>query len=368
MQYVLPDYTNCGLNVAAAVLRHFGAEAPHPGQKTVERLLREKQYKNVVVMLFDGMAMSTLADHLSEESFLRAHVDTQMTAVFPPTTVAATTTIESGESPAEHAWLGWSLYLKEIGRIVDVFLDSDTLTGERLGSHKSVMRGIVPYRSICEKLNATGNVQANIVSRYGDTRIDSLDELFETAKALCRSAGRHYVYTYWAEPDHTMHGEGVMSVGEIMRDIDARVARFCAELDEDTLVLLTADHGLIDAEYAFVSDYPRLQQMCERPFHIESRAASFFVKPECRADFKRVFAETIGDEDFLVLKSDEVIQMQLFGPGKEHPKFRELLGDYLVIATGRRCLVRERTTDLLTAVHAGLTAREMYVPLIVGKK
>ncbi len=63
-EYILPDYTNCGLNVACSVLRYFGAEAAHPGQKDVDALLAQKPYRNVVVMLFDAMGMAILRDHL----------------------------------------------------------------------------------------------------------------------------------------------------------------------------------------------------------------------------------------------------------------------------------------------------------------
>ena len=87
---VLPDYTNCGLNIASSVLRHFGAPCAHPTHPDVDALLGRKQYKNLVVMLFDGLGMATIADHLPKDSFLASHIARQMTAVFPSTTVAAT--------------------------------------------------------------------------------------------------------------------------------------------------------------------------------------------------------------------------------------------------------------------------------------
>lgn len=368
MNYVLPDYHNCGLNVASAVLRHFGAECHHAAHPLVQALLQEKKYKNIVMMLFDGLAMAALAEHLPEDSFLRAHVAQRMTAVFPSTTVAATTSIESGEAPCEHGWLGWSMYFEQIDRMVDVFIDRDSFTGEPMGGETRVIEQYMPYCDICQKLNATGNVHAQIVSPFGDTRVDTLDALFDTAAALCRAPGRQYIYTYWGEPDHTMHSDGVMSVGALVRDIDARVQRFCQGCGEDTLVLVTADHGLLDVEPVFLSDYPHLEEMCVRPFHIEARAAAFFIKPEYREAFPAAFADCVGGDDFLVLQSDEAVRMGLFGDGEPHPCFRTFLGDYLVIATGRRSLILSRDAHLLTAMHAGLTEREMYVPLIVGKK
>ena len=367
-QPVLPDYANCGLNVAASVLRHFGAETTQSGHPTVDALLGAKEYKNIVLMLFDGLGMATLRDHLAEGDFLRAHTVRKMTAVFPPTTVAATTSIESGLAPCEHAWLGWSLYFNEMDRIVDVFINRDTVTGEYLTGDVRAVDRLLPYRNIVQRLNATGRVRAQIVSKFGDTRVDSLDALFDKTRALCAAPGRQYIYTYYNEPDHTMHDRGVMAVGNIVRDINDRVAALCAGLGEDTLLLLTADHGLIDTEPVYIDQYPELENACLRRYHIEARAAGFFVKPECRTAFPEIVARTLGTEDFWLLTGEEAADRGLFGRGQEHPKFRGMIGDYLLIATGTRSLYPTYDPHPMIGMHAGLTAREMYVPLVVGKR
>lgn len=362
-----PDYTNSGMNVAASVLRHFGAACTQAGQADVDALLRQKQYKNIVLMLFDGLGTYSLAELLPPDAFLRRRLLRRMSAVFPPTTVAATTSIESGLAPCEHGWLGWSLYLPPLDRIVDVFTNRDTLSHEALGGDTRAVEQAMPYQNIAQRLNATGRVQAHIVSRHGDAHIDTLDELFAVTLRLCGAAGRQYVYTYWNEPDHTMHDKGVGAVGEIVRDIDARVQALCEALGEDTLLLVTADHGLLDTEPVEIDRYPELCDACLRPYHVESRAASFFVKPAFLADFPDIVARTLGTADFYTVKSEEAAARGLFGRGREHPLFRQMIGDYWVIATGRRSLYREYDPHPMIGMHAGLTAREMDVPLIVGK-
>ena len=364
---VLPDYHNCGLNVAASVLRHFGAACVHPTHPDVDALLSRKKYKNIVVMLFDGLGMATMDDHLPKDSFLSSHIARQMTAVFPSTTVAATTSIESGDSPCEHGWLGWSMYFYQIDRMVDVFVNLDSRTGKPMGGDVRVIDQYRPYHNICQRLNATGSVSAHIVSRFGTDRIQTLDEMFDTAAALCRAPGRRYVYTYWGEPDHTMHDLGVAAVGDMVRDIDDRVCAFCQSMEEDTLVLVTADHGLLDCEYVYISDHPQLEQALIRPFHIEARAAGFYVKPECRTDFPRLFDEAFGHEHFWLVDTDEALAMGLFGGGTPRADIHEIIGDYIAIAVDKYALVNSRKEKTLTAMHAGMTAREMYVPLIAAK-
>ncbi len=365
---ILPDYENCGLNVASAVLRHFGAACPHPAQKDVKQLLDEKEYKNMVVMLFDGLGNMAVEKHLDENAFLRKCESVQLTSIFPPTTVAATTTIESGEAPIEHGWVGWSQYIAPLDRHVDIFLDRDSVTHEKLGEGKSIAHRFMPYRNICEKLCETGNVQAHIVSPFGTDMVFSLDELFQTAQSLCRAQGRRYIYTYWSEPDHTMHDEGTGTVGDIVRDIDARVRTFCAQAEDDTLVLITADHGLIDCKHLFMQDYPELMEMCLRPFGLEARDPAFYVKPEYMDVFPEAFQKAFAGKGFWLLKSEEAVQIGLFGKGKEQALLRSFLGDYLAISTGEYALNWEYDPHPLVGLHAGISRDEMLVPLIIGKK
>lgn len=365
---VLPDYKNCGLNVAASVLQHFGAPCTHATHPDVDALLAAKEYKNIILMLFDGMGMATMQDHLPQDSFLRTHVVRPMTAVFPSTTVAATTSIESGDAPCEHGWLGWSMYFNQLDRTVDVFIDRDTFTGEPMGGDTRVIDQYRSYKNICQRLEATGNVQANIVSRFGSVRIDTLDEMLHAAQALCSAEGRQYIYTYWHEPDHTMHDSGVMSVGDIVRDIDARVRDFCQQLGDDTLVLVTADHGLLDAKYCFMSEHSQLQQALLRPFHIESRAAGFYVKQAYMQDFPQLFEQAFGKEDFWLLSTQEALARGIFGDGMPRADLREIIGDYIAIAISDKSIAYSPDRAPLFAMHAGMTEREMRVPLIVAKQ
>jgi len=365
---VFPDYHNSGLNVAASVLRHFGAPCTQVTHAKVDALLEEKPYKNIVVMLFDGMGMMALEKHLPPDAFLRRHVHAELSSVFPPTTVAATTAIESGYAPVETAWVGWSQYFAQIDRTVDVFTNRESFTGTAIDGEKTVANTFIPYRNICDRLHETGRVQAHIVSPYGTERVYTLDALFDQARALCCAPGRRYIYTYWNEPDYTMHGHGVDAAGESVREINERVQAFCEQADDDTLVLVTADHGLVDCKMVYVTQHSELADMCMRPPSLEARATAFFVKPECRQAFPQAFARAFGQEHFWLIPSDEALRRGLFGPGEAHPQLRSFLGDYLAIATDQHAIGWEYDPEPLIGMHAGMTKDEMRVPLIVGKK
>lgn len=109
------NYDDSLVSLACSVLKRFGAPYTHGTLEDFDKLLA-KGYKNVVVMLFDGMGTAILEKHKRVAPFLIEHNIRRISSVFPPTTTAATTSIETGLTPCEHGWLGWALYFKEVDK------------------------------------------------------------------------------------------------------------------------------------------------------------------------------------------------------------------------------------------------------------
>ena len=363
MKYVLPDYENCGLNVIASIMKHFGVPGHKKTHPVMDRIL-EKKYSKVVFMLFDGMGMDVLERYLDESDFLRSHNRHVMKAVYPSTTTNVTSSYETGLYPKEHAWLGWTLYFDEIEKPVDIFINKSN--GEEAAEYDVAWR-YIPKESLFDKVTEAG-VEACSVSAFTDEYYaETTEDLFAITKELCEKEGRRYIYTYWNEPDHHMHGHGchVEELGDILKEISARTEKLVSQIPDDTLVILTADHGLIDAKHHYLDDHPRIADMLRHVPTVEARAASFHVKKESLADFPRVFREEYG-ENFLLLSRDEFID-QFLGEGEEHPKLRDFVGDYMALSTDRDCIDKYRSDFELKGVHAGLTPQEMLVPLIIAK-
>ena len=91
----LPDYENCLVNLANSVLKRFGAETMHKTLPSADAYL-SKGHRNVVVLLMDAMGMSILEKHLDKDGFFRSNLVGTFDSVYPPTTVAATTSLISG--------------------------------------------------------------------------------------------------------------------------------------------------------------------------------------------------------------------------------------------------------------------------------
>lgn len=364
MSYLKPDYRNCGLNVISSIAGYFGLQLGHPSLPLLDERLAKKHYQNVILMLFDGMGMDILSHALPEDAFLRQHVAAPISAVYPSTTTCATTAIECGLSPREHAWLGWTLYFPQIQKPVDIFIN---LSEGEPAAEYHVANRFIPRDFIFHRITEAGQAEACSVSPFGDVRVDSLDALFSTTLALAMDEKRRYIYTYWSDPDHTMHEKGCYheKVLATVQDINNRLERFYAQLPPDTLLLLTADHGLIDGDFKYLEDTPELYQMLLHDTTIETRAVSFHVKPECKAAFPAAFEKIFGGH-FLLMTRDEFIRDYL-GDGEIRPQVYDFVGDYMALAIDATCIGNRRSEHELKGVHAGLTPREMLVPLMIAE-
>jgi predicted AlkP superfamily pyrophosphatase or phosphodiesterase len=99
LQY--PDYqNNCILGIPNSILKHYSASAHHNTLPILDDYL-DKRYKNIVLLVLDGMGVSTLDAH-APDGFLMKHCVAQLGSVYPCTTTSALTTYETGLTPLEH--------------------------------------------------------------------------------------------------------------------------------------------------------------------------------------------------------------------------------------------------------------------------
>lgn len=356
------DYNNNLVNLASSILKHFDAEYVHNTLKEADEFL-EKEYNNVIVLLLDGLGVDAMEYHLQESGFFRRNMIKEYSTVFPPTTTAATTTIESALTPIEHGWLGWNLYFKEIDKIIEVFTNKEKDKKIQAWDYP-IAKSHLPYKTIYEKIKAAGKANAYSVSHFGSNRIDTFDELIAEVGRLCETSERKYIYGYWEYPDCLMHNYGCYSsiVTKNIKELEDKIEKMCGGLS-DTLLIITADHGHINTDYYVLSDYPKLFSMLKRPTSIEARATAFYINDENLDDFPIEFKSNFR-EDFLLYSKAEVVKRKLFGTGKMHPRAEEFIGDYLAIAIKDKGIVYSKDSMQFVSHHAGFTEKEMMIPLI----
>ena len=203
MDYIKPDYGNCLVNLSNSILKAFGADTTAPTLKMADDLL-EKDHKNVVILLMDAMGTSILEKHLSPDGFLRSHLVGSYSSVFPPTTVAATTSVLSGLFPNEHGWLGWDMYYPELDKNVTVFTNTDQLVEGENGEPADPVPAAdfhagfkyCPYKNIIDKINEAGG-KAYASSPFMEPFPQELDDVLGRIEALCKEPGKKFIYSYW---------------------------------------------------------------------------------------------------------------------------------------------------------------------------
>lgn len=382
MQHSLlyPDYSRSIVNLANSVIAYFGAQSYHPGLSELDEALEAGSpsgapYKHVLVMVFDAMGSRNLQDWLPPESYLRSHQAAEITSTFPPTTTAATTTLQSGLTPSEHAWLGWRMYFEELGANICPFMNIYD-DGTRV-SEKKYAREHIPYESIYDRITQAGKAHAYAVSEYGSHHITTLNQLFDSARYLCSRDERSYIYTYWPNPDSYMHREGTCGIDALatVHIVNSMVAELAGQV-QDTLIVVTADHGQLDGTNESITRYPELNAYLSSAPSVEPRASSFRLRAGAdAAGFEAEFKKHFGN-DYQLMTQDQVVESGLFGnkavrltdTPAEHPRFREFLGDYMGVAVGTRSLFRNDTeARRFVGIHAGLLEKEMLVPLILFK-
>ena len=385
-----PDYHHCLVNLANSVLKRFGVATTADSLSLADRYLNG--YKNVVILLLDALGTSILEKHLDEDGFFRRHLVGSFESVYPPTTVAATTSIRSGLYPNEHGWLGWDMYYPQIDKTVTVFLNieqrteiegavpsivdpegnikwsQDSLNKKNSAADYNVIETFSPYKDIIDKINDAGG-SAYSASPYMPPFPKNLDEILTRVETLCKLPGDKYIYAYWEEPDSTIHKTGTLShdTHEMVRNLEKRVENTVASL-RDTVLLIVADHGIIDTQNLCVLDYPEIMKCLKRLPFLEARTPSFFVKDEYMEEFPSIFHKAFGN-DFLLLTREEAIKDGLFGIGDNRSDLREMLGDYVALSISDKSLFKTHyEAQKMVANHAGLTRQELTIPLIVVEK
>lgn len=377
MRIELPDYDNCCVNLTCSVQKHFGIPPRHSTLSIVDDELK-KDYKNVVILLLDGLGQTVLQEILPKNSFLRQHFAQELSAVFPSSTVPATVSIKTGLTPVEHAWWGHFLYFKNLGQTINVYTNTDMFSRKQ-ASKDDVAHYNIPYLSFLDQANELNPdlhvytvCPANARDNFSTSQVtcNDMTDMSEYITTLCNLDGKRLIYGYLEALDSTMHKFGCHSpeANKLLNDLNYQVEDLCQKCP-NTLFLITADHGqIINGEIRDITHYPDfLDTLYMMPTGC-TRAMSFVVKPDKHKVFQKLFAKYFGDK-FALYSKKHVIKSNLLGNGICHDELDNLLGDYLACATDDCSFVFSTIYGSARpepkGVHGGLTQSEMRVPLII---
>lgn len=348
------------VNVANSVLKHYGAKTFHPSYKPLDNVLEGNKGRKVCILLLDGFGTSIQNIFRRSCPFIYSHRFFKITSVFPPTTVAATTSLLTGLYPKETGWLGWEERFPDEEKAVVTFHSEYSDGGGKM-ARTSEER--LPTKKIIELIKEKG-YKAGACMGFDVCENLNPDPFF--AKADQTIKNNDFTYAYWMNPDADLHEYGVHAreIKKCVKDLDRLTKKLCDD-NKDCLFIILADHGHIDNELVDINDYPDFVDLLSYKWiTIEGRAASFYVEKNNREAFRKKAGEYFG-KDFYLLTKKQVISKNVFGLGKACEQFEGLLGDFLLIAKSNKTLWIKGKA-VLKSNHAGATPNERYINIAIG--
>ena len=356
------------------------------------------EYQNVILILMDALSLDRFMRWEREgllplwSTLMRKGVYFPLTSITPSTTAAALTSLWSGSSAAQHGIVGYEMWLKEYGMVINSILHSPmSFKGEANSLSRA---GFDPETFIKSKLLGShlsehgvqvSAFQHHSISGSGLSRMllrdvnrqpfRSLSDLWVNLRREMEGnpAQKKYIWVYWGEVDYMSHNYGPddeRTVSEFSRFSatleDLFLSRVASRGGKDTLMILLADHGQIRSQpdpHFDLSNHPNLV----RRLHImptgENRLMSLFPRPG-QSEAVREYIERTWAKQFTVIDPILAVEAGLFGPGDLHPRLYDRLGDMLVVAQGEAYLWWSPTADHQLGRHGGLSADEMLVPFL----
>ena len=393
---VLPDYDGYFTgHVSQLIWRNFGI--PDRAPECMQGLL-DRSYRRVVLLILDAFGWNLLQAWKDELPSLqrlceRASV-LPLTTTFPSTTTVALTAIYTGLTPAEHTITGHYVFLREAGGIVDVLRFSPMHDPRR---EVYAERGVdvhdwFPMYTVFEPLKKRG-LKALSITRgiFTNTALGWLHHVgadvvgyltgADMVTRLCRSLRDDprdgLTVVYWDVVDMLSHEYGPFSrevrsaIDQVFYSLEREVFDGLSAAErEDTLLLMTADHGQIDcpaADGTYLAEHPDLCRQLMLPPTGQSRAAYLYAHQGDSAELEAAMRHF--EDRFIVRRSEDVLQAGLFGPAEHAHRIRQRVGDVIAIGRGPYQLLGPeivRGQVRMKGRHGSLTENEMLVPLLIA--
>lgn len=246
------------------------AGVPVPGGGAARAGLGLPTATRACVVLVDGLGALNLEARGGHAPYLRRRAQdpacAPLTTCAPTTTAAAITAFGTGALPGATgmvgyetrdpgsgdaisliSWEGTSLTPRSVQRVdtlAEVAGAGDGAAGSAGGRR---LVSVAPARFV-----GSGLTEAALRG-FHPRSAETLPDRVDAALAALRDPGVALTYLYWGELDHAGHERGWTSEAWVaqLEHLDeelGRLARGLARLPGETLLLVTADHGMVDVE------------------------------------------------------------------------------------------------------------------------
>lgn len=336
--------------------------------------------KRAVVVLVDGLGWHNLQARTDLAPFLTTRfVSAVGRSTTPSTTAANVAFLGTGVQPGLTAMAGYTVRNPETGGAMNLI--------SWAGGMDPLLWQRVP--TVFERLSAGGSAGAHVstwrfensgltqAALRGATYVaaETLAERVDATVAVMQEGTIPVAYLYWAEIDAMghLHGWNSPQWEQELQQLDAQLERLVRRLGPNTLVVVTADHGMVDVPRGEstvfggparidIAEHPELKQGVSLVAG-ESRFIQLFT--DSPAEVATRWRSFLGERAKVMTQAEGFAQ-GLFGPVRAD--VAPVIGDVLVPALGDISLGDRRIMSdgmfNLAGLHGSLTEWERAVPIL----
>jgi hypothetical protein len=332
----------------------------------------------VCIVVIDGLGAQLLAESADIAPFLASLGNAERPAVragCPTTTATSMASFGTGLPPGRHGLVGYEVLDPARGVLLNELrwsAETDPLDWQPFPTIFEVLagRGVGVTRIGNPEFADSGlTVAAHRGGAFVGARALA-DRVAVAVAAMTAAVERSLVYLYWGDVDAAGHVHGWRSAQwqAALVLADRAMADLAARLPPGAVLVITADHGMVDVPHARRLDIAAAPGL-RRGVAIlggEPRFAQLYCHPGTSADVARRYSDVLGDRAW-VRTRDVAIAAGWFGPVDDRVKPR--IGDVLIAARDDFALVDSDVTarlilDLI-GQHGSLTEAEQWVPMLV---
>ncbi|MCD6403540.1 MAG: alkaline phosphatase family protein [Candidatus Aenigmarchaeota archaeon] len=382
--YVFPTYDSKNIvNIPSFVSRIFGVKA----NKCIDKKLTKsfKGYKNVVLFILDGFGYSLL-EYVKDvfeftKNFEKEGTITKLTSTFPSSTAPAVVSIFTGKTPIEHGVVEWYTYVEKIRSVIEA-IPLTTIEKIKLSEKEFKHSNFFYSTTIFQRLKKVGVESFYLVSRfYAQSSFSkflskggkvvpfiSYGDIPTLVKSVVSKEGKKFVIVYLDMPDSLEHFYNFGNEVLLELSLFDRIFSVLRKEVNDTLFLLTADHGgttvskFINIERIKVVR-ESLERKGKRVIPPYGWCRSIFLrlkKSKVKTTFETLERKLKGYAS--VYLSEDLISKGVFGP--RNGKFSQRFGDVIVVPKKGVAIYSNymKNVKKFNGFHGGLSLEEMLVP------
>lgn len=366
---VLPAY---GSGSLAEVLPSVAGALSVPNEVNLLDLPPAPRY---AVLLLDGLGWNLLQANADVAPYLSSLAGRSLTAGVPSTTGVSLTSFGTGLPPGAHGIVGYTSIVPDTGALLNALQWDAPVDPRRWQPHQTVFERVaaagVATRNVSKARFDNSGLTAAAFRGSAHRGADTVEDRLDATRFASREGKSSLVYVYDSQLDYTGHGQGSASWQwrKELAAADAFASQVRSALPRDAVLLVVADHGMVDVAPQNRIDLDAEPELTDglRLIGGESRFRHLYCVDGAATDVLATYRERLGD-DALVLSREEATGRGWFGAVEDRVAPR--IGDVVVASLGPIALVASRRYPNeagLIGVHGSLTDDEMLIPLLIDE-